>query len=104
MPTYISSQRGIDPAIVKSKRETKDYAAQFVSVRIEGKPYRVVVDGHHSIAAAKADGRRVQWEAAHDEVQREATAMQKRGEIGDWMAQHQDDSDWYDVETGRDVW
>lgn len=84
----ISSQRYTDPKIVAAKLAAEDFEAAYVVVELEGVDYRVVVDGHHSIAAAKEAGAEVACYLG-------AT---------DWLAQHQMDSDWYDVSTGRVVW
>lgn len=95
----ISSQRYVDEAIVAAKREAADYAAQYVVVSVDGDEYAVVVDGHHSIAAAKADGAEIEWEPAGAEIDAEAA----RDGIAFLEAHHNGD-DWYDVETGELVW
>lgn len=105
MNRTISSQRYVDHEIVEGKRRARDYAAQRVTVTIDGETLYVVVDGHHSVRAAKLDnGGAVQWEAGPDEVQREARRASEDGTIHDWMAQQQGDCDWYDITTGSDAW
>ena len=99
MSQTISSQRYVDPAIVAEKQAAEDYVAQYAIVEIDGEEYRVVVDGHHSIAAAKADGAPVEWETAHPEVMVEAA---RDGEA--FLAAHHFGDDYYDVETGLNVW
>ena len=95
----ISSQRYVDPAIVAEKQAAEDYVAQYAIVEIDGEEYRVVVDGHHSIAAAKADGVPAEWETAHPEVMAEAALD---GEA--FLAAHHYGDDYYDIETGLNVW
>ena len=95
----ISSQKYLDPQIVEEKRENEDYVAFYVIVEIEDEEYRVVVDGHHSIAAAKADGVKIELELATQELVDFAAS-----DPDDFMTQHQLDSDWYDINTGRNVW
>lgn len=99
MAQTISSQRYIDHSIVEAKRADADYAAQFVRIMIDGVEYDVVVDGHHSIAAAKADGVDVDWEWAADEIVQEA---ERDGEA--FLAAHHCGDDWYDIETGLTIW
>jgi len=52
----ISSQRYLDENIVKQKQANEDYTVQYALVEVEGQEYMVVVDGHHSLAAAIWDG------------------------------------------------
>lgn len=101
----ISSQRYLDHEIVEAKRRARDYAAQRATVTVDGEAVYVVVDGHHSLRAAKLDnGGEIAWEPCADEIQRDATRASQDGTILDWMAAHQGDSDWYDIATGRDAW
>jgi len=54
----VTNQTHLDPDIVEEKRAARDYRVQ-VSPPFpgdSGKLYRVVIDGHHSLAAAHADG------------------------------------------------
>ena len=96
----ISSQRYLNDAIVAEKRRARDYDAFYVTVKVEGRPYRVVTDGHHSIAAAKLDGVAVRWHKASRAIQQDADFLG-----GDaYLAAHQEDSDWYDVSDGSNVW
>jgi hypothetical protein len=58
-PQLITNQLRIDPQIVEAKRGTKDYQVQVSPVIMDvvtGKQYRVVIDGHHSLEAARLDG------------------------------------------------
>jgi len=58
-PQLITNQLRIDPEIVEGKRATKDYTVQVSPVIMDvvtGKKYRVVIDGHHSLEAARLDG------------------------------------------------
>lgn len=97
----ISSQRFTDPAVVEEKRCARDYAVQLVPVEVEGAAYLVVVDGHHSLAAAKADGAEPEWEVlspAHElsqHARRDPETFLEASHLGD---------DYYDVSTGRNVW
>lgn len=55
----ITNQMFLDPEIVKLKQEAKDYVVQVTPALPDpdtGKMYRVVIDGHHSLEAARIDG------------------------------------------------
>jgi phage-related protein (TIGR01555 family) len=58
-PQLITNQLRLDPAIVEGKRGAQDYDVQVSPVIMDvvtGKKYRVVIDGHHSLGAARLDG------------------------------------------------
>ena len=52
----ISSQRYIDNDRVEEKRANSDYTASVYTLEYDDIEYRIVVDGHHSIEAARRDG------------------------------------------------
>ena len=97
----ISSQRHIDDASVETKRKDRDYTVTIgKAIEIDGETYRVVIDGHHSLAAARADGvDPVMVEASVTDCDREAI-----DDVDDYLESHWIDSDWYDIETGETVW
>lgn len=98
----ISSQRHIDPEILAAKREARDYVVLLSEpFEVSGESYRVVLDGHHSMAAAREDGVEPEYETA-DGQQDDARPLLAQS-VDDYLAAHWIDSDWYDVETGRDV-
>ena len=101
----ISAQRYLDGKIVAAKRVARDYVAYRVQVTYEGETLYVMVDGHHSLSAARADGQPVVWEVP-EAIQIEANGVCQVGDtaVGDWLAQLQGDAEWYDVNTGRDAW
>ena len=95
----ISSQKFIDDQIVTAKRDTEDYTVQTATVDVEGIEYLVLIDGHHSLEAAKRDGVAVDFEECDREIQRDAS---RDGNA--FLIANQLDSDWYFVATGKDVW
>ncbi len=95
----ISSQKYLDDEIVAAKRAAADYCVAVCRVVADGAEYQVVVDGHHSLEAARLDGVEPELAPCHPEVQLAADRM---GE--DFLAGQQNDSDWYYVATGRNVW
>jgi hypothetical protein len=95
----ISSQRYLDDDVVDAKRANRDYAV-LVSAPIEynGNVFRVVLDGHHSLAAAKLDGITPEFdEATLQQDDAQGLPAEQYLEIK-WI-----DSDYYDVMTGNDV-
>lgn len=100
----ISSQRFTDAEIVAEKIEAEDFEVLVSPVfRVGGEDFMVILDGHHSYAAAKAAGVEPCFVTA-DCSQHDAVALLDRGLVDDFMlAVHLGDN-YYDVETGRDVW
>ena len=101
MTTKISSQRHLDNEIVEAKRAAKDYEVTLGKVIVvDGTEYQVVIDGNHSLAAARADGvEPVYHDATATECDREGIEDVQR-----YLEAHWIDSDYYDVETGVNVW
>lgn len=53
----ITHQKFLDEDVVAAKREAKDYTVNVTPPFLdEGKKYRMIIDGHHSLAAAVRDG------------------------------------------------
>ena len=99
----ISSQRYLDPAKVARKARTfKVFVVRTVTVELRGRMYRVLVDGHHNLAAARLAGVEPAWRGASRKLQR---AMQEMGPaaFARMLINNLTDSDWYDVDTGRVV-
>lgn len=101
MTTKISSQRHIDSDVVDAKRAAKDYVVTLGKVIVvDGREYQVVIDGHHSMAAAKADGVAPVYHVAT------VTESDREGidDVQQYLESHWIDGDYYDVETGANVW
>ena len=94
----ISSQKYLDDSIVEGKRATKDYVVTTHDITVNGVDYTVIVDGHHSLAAAIADCVEPEFVAASQSL----ASSYSEGE--DFLLQNQIDSDWYDIATGLAVW
>lgn len=98
----ISSQRYIDETIVAEKLEARDFAVTVAFLShpdFPGEEFTLLVDGHHSLAAAKQAG--VAPEITHvDHLQAELDALG----LEDFLTVYSMGDDWYDVETGVDVW
>jgi hypothetical protein len=101
MSVKISSQRYIDDEVVELKRIAKDYNVTLGKViAVDGIDYQVIIDGHHSLVAAKMDGVDPLYKTATvTECDKEAIA-----DINDYLLSNWIDSSYYDVETGICVW
>lgn len=101
-PPLISSQRYLNRALVAHKAATfKVFVVRTVDVELRGRLYRVLLDGHHALAAARARGVEPCWRR-HDKTER----MVKRigaGAFAKTMINNLTDSDWYFVDTGEVV-
>ena len=103
MSKTISSQRFLSTETVEQKRAAKDYeitvSPDFV---VDGTVYRVLMDGHHSLAAAKADGVEPVVKVA-TVIDSDRVSLLDNG-VEDFLAAEHMGDDWYDVATGREVW
>lgn len=99
-----SSQRHRDDAIVQAKRDAKDYTV-CVTPEFEcgGVRMRVIVDGHHSLEAARLDGVDPEY-VEQDVTDNDHVELINRGEFEDFFAVTRIDSDLYDIDTGIDIW
>lgn len=104
MATIISSQRHIDDEIVAEKQACKDYTV-VISPEFElcGRVYQVVLDGHHSLAAARADGCDPVFVEA-TEQDSDNVALLHAGNVNDFLAATWMGDNYYDVTSGVDVW
>lgn len=100
MATIISSQRYLDDDIVQSKIETRDFVVTVgPEIIVNGETYRVVYDGHHSLAAAHECG------VAPEYVDGEADAESWINiDVDKYLEAIWVDSAYYDVATGVDIW
>ena len=102
MSTIISSQRYLDDETVAQKRTAGDYAVTLSpEFEIDGVIYQAIIDGHHSLAAAKEDGASPAFVVAS--VQDDDRIALLDGAIDDYLSVCFMDSEWYDVETGKGV-
>ncbi len=100
----ISSQRYTDEDIVAAKVAAQDFEV-LVSPEftIEGSTVRVVLDGHHSLAAAKLAGVSPSYTIA-DASQHDAVALIACGDFEGFLAALHMGDDYYDVDTLECVW
>ena len=97
----ISSQRYIDDEIVQAKRQAKDYTVTVATITDQdGNDYELVIDGHHSLAAAREDG----VEPVYVESDYNYQAEVESCGFDDFLIAKWIDSPYYDIETGKDIW
>jgi hypothetical protein len=105
MQTIISSQRYLDSDTVDEKRDAEDYTVSLLAVgEIDGVEYSVVVDGHHSLAAAIEDGVTPNYQYVDGDIAREYQAELDSVGTDQWLINHYHDSDYYNVKTGVAIW
>lgn len=96
----ISSQRYLDPDIVRRKAaKFKIFVVRTVEVELRGARYRVLLDGHHNLAAARLAGIEPTWRGPSTKTQR---VMRDVGpeKFAAMLINNLTDSDWYYVDTG----
>lgn len=99
----ISSQRHLDPSIVGRKAATfKVFVVNVIETTLRGKRYRVLVDGHHNLAAARIVGIEPTWRGAPKKLQRIMAKTPAR-DFERFLINNLTDADWYDVATGNVV-
>ena len=99
----ISSQRYLDGATVDRKARTfKVFVVNVIEVMLRGRPYRVLVDGHHNLAAARVAGVEPTWRGAPKKLQRIIDTT-PAAEFERFIINNLTDSDWYYVDTGAVV-
>ena len=93
--TKISSQRFLNQAVVDQKIANSDFVVTLATISDD---YQVVIDGHHSLEAAKQAGIDPIF------VESDYNYMSEVECIGfdNFLAAHYIDSAWYDVESGCD--
>jgi hypothetical protein len=90
----ISSQKYIDQEIVDQKIEAADYIVTLADL---GNGLEMVIDGHHSLDAARQTGNSPEYVVSEYNYQAEIESL---GSLDAFLEAHWIDSDWYDVETG----
>lgn len=100
----ISSQRYIDEEIVSAKIAAEDFEVMVSpSFELEGEAFRVVLDGHHSLEAARQAGVSPTY-TEYTATEHDAIGLLDAGDIETFLeAVHMGD-DYYDVETGFTAW
>lgn len=97
----ISSQDYLDDDTVLEKSSYGDYAVQISpEFEVDGEKFRVIVDGHHSLAAAIADGKTPEFEEQSSQDNDHIAALE-RGNVDDFLEQVHMCNDWRNRITGK---
>ncbi|ENH6342569.1 hypothetical protein ABWH74_006001 [Burkholderia vietnamiensis] len=99
----ISSQRYLDAARVADKAARfQAFIVHVADVMLRGKPYRLLIDGHHNLAAARAAGVEPTWRGPTAKWRRIQSAT-PAAEFERFLINNLTDSDYYFVDTGEVV-
>lgn len=102
--TLITSQAHLDAEIVAAKIKTGDFEVQVSpAFEINGETFRVVMDGHHSLAAAKEAGAEPVFVEMTEETN-DRIALLNGGQIEDFLNACWMDGEYRYVATGKAVW
>ena len=98
----ISSQDYLDPDIVAVKCAEKDFHVLLTpEFEYEGRNFRVVLDGHHSLAAAKISHQKPVFTTANPN-NIEGFELVNEGDRGvaEFLRIHYNGADWWNIATG----
>lgn len=102
-PALISSQRFLDEKTVRRKAMTFSvFIVHMAEMTLRGRLYRVLIDGHHNLAAAQLLGVEPTWRGPTKKFQRIMDKTNPR-EFERFMINNLTDSDWYYVDSGEVV-
>ena len=103
LPPLISSQRYLNRDVVGRKAaKFKVFVVRTVSVELRGNIYRILLDGHHNLAAARLIGARPTWKGPPPKFERIMKRMSAE-DFAAFMINNLTDSDWYFHDTGQVV-
>jgi hypothetical protein len=103
IPPLISSQRYLNRSVVARKAaKFKVFIVRTVDVELRGKTYRLLLDGHHNLAAARIVGADPTWKGPPPKFERIMKRM-PANEFAAFMINNLTDSDWYFYDTGQVV-
>ncbi|WP_017903549.1 hypothetical protein [Pseudomonas asplenii] len=102
-PPLISSQRHLNREVVARKAaKFKVFVVRTVDLELRGQVYRIIIDGHHNLAAANLLGVVPTWKGPPPKFERLMSRMPAAA-FADFMINNLTDSDWYFHDTGRVV-
>jgi uncharacterized Rossmann fold enzyme len=99
----ISSQRYLNDATIAEKLASRDFVVTLSpEFDFDGETYQVVIDGHHSLEAARQAG--VDPEFVVADHSNDTLCLLDDGKVDDFLAVHHGGDDWYDIADGVPVW
>ena len=99
----ISSQRYLDPHKVLHKATNFHvFIVRTLEIELRGCKYRILLDGHHNLAAARMRGVEPDWRGPSNKTTR---ALRQKGaaDLARVLINNLTDADWYFVDTGKVV-
>lgn len=100
----ISSQSFIDEDIVAEKIANEDFEVQVSpAFEVAGEVVRVVMDGHHSLEAARQAGVEPIF-VEQDATDNDKISLINQGAFEAFLEVAYVDCDYYNIETGASVW
>jgi hypothetical protein len=103
-PAIITSQHFLDEPTVAEKMATEDYDVNLSPpFNFEGKSYQVVMDGHHSLEAAKRNGVEPSYTVNTPQMD-DRVALLHQNRIDDFLQSTAMDGDYVHALTGKSVW
>lgn len=104
MATIISSQRYIDDQIVAEKLAAEDFVVTLSpSFAYADGQFQVVLDGHHSLAAARLAGVSPEYIEANRSTN-DTVSYIDRGQIEEFLLVACIENEYYDIATGKEPW
>ncbi|MDF3929850.1 hypothetical protein [Pseudomonas putida] len=102
-PPLISSQRYLNREVVARKAaKFKVFVVRTVDLAMRGRVYRIILDGHHNLAAARLIGAEPKWKGPPAKFERMMSSMSAQS-LADFLINNLTDSDWYFHDTGQVV-
>ncbi|GFM87768.1 hypothetical protein PSCICO_31670 [Pseudomonas cichorii] len=102
-PPLISSQRYLNRDVVARKAaKFKVFIVRTLDIELRGKTYRLLLDGHHNLAATRLVGVEPAWRGPPPKFERIMKRM-PADEFAAFMINNLTDSDWYFHNTGQVV-
>jgi len=106
-PQVISSQDYLDPDIVERKRRDKDFDVLLSpEFDYEGRTFRVVLDGHHSLEASRQSRRKPRFLIAKpNEIEWFGLTGNGDDGVAEFLQMHYNGADWRNIATnGPATW
>lgn len=104
MENLITSQHYIDGAIVSEKIASEDFDVQVSpEFEVDGRTFRVILDGHHSFAAALEAGIAPVL-IEQDASENDRVALLDSGDVEDFLAACWMDGEYQFAVSGNAVW
>ncbi len=99
----ISSQRHLDPhKVLRKATRFQVFVVRTTEIELRGRLYRILLDGHHNLEAAKMLQVDPSWRGPSNKTRRVMRQMGAEA-FARMLINNLTDSDWYFVESGEVV-